>query len=101
MRMGLKPGCIAFTPTPRDTSHLCAALPPQTPTARLSLLQPDSLHASVRLARIIKPRHDDQAMTLRNRIALIRARTSADLSELQERQSHMLLLRVEQGNLGA
>jgi hypothetical protein len=39
-------------------------------------------------------------MTLRSRIALIRARTSADLSELQERQSHMLLLRVEQGNLG-
>src|SRR5277367_989411 len=38
------------------------------------MLQADSLHGGERLARILKRRQDDQAMTLRNRIALIRAR---------------------------
>ena len=38
------------------------------------MLQPDSLHGGVRLARILKRRQDDQAMTLRSRIAHIRAR---------------------------
>jgi hypothetical protein len=65
------------------------------------MLQPGSLHGSVRLARILKRRQDDQAMTLRSRIALIQARTSADLSELPVRQSHMSLVRGEQGNLAA
>jgi hypothetical protein len=38
------------------------------------MLQADSLHGGERLARILKRRQDDQAMTLRSRIALIRAR---------------------------
>ena len=38
------------------------------------LLQADSLYGGERLARILKRRQDDQAMTLRSRIALIRAR---------------------------
>lgn len=38
------------------------------------MLQADSLHGGMRLARILKRRQDDQAMTLRSRIAFIRAR---------------------------
>ncbi len=38
------------------------------------MLQADSLDGGERLARILKRRQDDQAMTLRSRIALIRAR---------------------------
>ena len=38
------------------------------------MLQADSLDGGERLARILKRRQADQAMTLRSRIALIRAR---------------------------
>jgi hypothetical protein len=38
------------------------------------MLQADSLHGGMRLARILKRSQDDQAMTLRRRIALISAR---------------------------
>ncbi len=40
----------------------------------LDMLQADSLHGGERRARILKRRQDDQAMTLRSRIALIRDR---------------------------
>jgi hypothetical protein len=36
--------------------------------------QVDSLNGGERLARILKRRQDDQAMTLRSRIAVIQAR---------------------------
>jgi hypothetical protein len=40
----------------------------------LHMLQADSLHGDARLARLLKRRQDDQSMTLRSRIALMRAR---------------------------
>jgi hypothetical protein len=51
-----------------------AAAGQEFPDSLFHMLQADSLDGGERLARILKRRQDDQAMTLRSRIALIRAR---------------------------